>query len=43
VFSRSTVIALLDRDGVILARTGQLTALDPAFMGGLQELTATVE
>lgn len=39
-FSHSTVIALLDADGVIQARTSALSELDPEFMRILSERTA---
>jgi protein SCO1/2 len=40
-FSHSTIIAVLDADGVIRARTSALAAIDPEFMQVLRALTAT--
>ena len=39
-FSHSTIIALLDADGVIRARTAKLSELDPDFMRTLSETIA---
>jgi protein SCO1/2 len=40
VFSHSTVIAVLDADGVIRARTEQLMELDPAVLAALAAATS---
>lgn len=40
-FSHSTIIAVLDADGVIRARTSALAAIDPEFMQVLRAVTAT--
>jgi protein SCO1/2 len=40
-FNHSTIIAVLDADGVIRARTSALAAIDPEFMQVLRALTAT--
>lgn len=42
VFSHSTVIAVLDADGVMRAHTSSLSELDPEFMRVLSATTSTV-
>ncbi|MGH8262084.1 MAG: SCO family protein [Steroidobacterales bacterium] len=42
-FSHSTVIAVLDADGVVRARTSSLSEIDPEFLRILKETTAAAD